>query len=92
MDLGIPLIKETHTLLGVHAGEMQSRLVGMGLSSEKLEPQGLYLLENGVDALIYIGKEAPQRVIQDLLGELSAPMSCWRPPNRTPPTFQLTLS
>lgn len=56
---------------------MQARLVGVSLSSEKLDPEGLYLLENGVDALIYIGKEAPQRVIQDLLGESQLPTLCW---------------
>ena len=40
----------------------------LSLSSEKLEPDGVYLLENGVDALVYIGKEAPSVVVQDLLG------------------------
>ena len=43
---------------------------GLSLSSEKLEPDGVYLLENGVDALVYIGKEAPSAVVQDLLGAL----------------------
>lgn len=51
-------------------GGGQPRLDGLSLSSEKLEPHGLYLLENGVDALIYIGKEAPARLVQELLGEL----------------------
>ncbi len=40
----------------------------LSLSSEKLEPDGVYLLETGVDALVYIGKEAPSAVVQDLLG------------------------
>ena len=44
----------------------------LSLSSEKLEPDGIYLLENGVDALVYIGKEAPSAVVQDLLGALLA--------------------
>ena len=49
-------------------GEGPPRLEALSLSSEKLEPHGLYLLENGVDALIYVGKQAPERVVQDLLG------------------------
>ena len=40
----------------------------LSLSSEKLEPDGVYLLENGVDAFVYIGKEAPSAVVRDLLG------------------------
>lgn len=50
-------------------GEGPLRLDGLSLSSAKLEPQGLYLLENGVDALIYIGKQVPAHVVQELLGE-----------------------
>ena len=47
---------------------MRPHMEALSLSSEKLEPDGVYLLENGVDAFIYIGKEAPGAVVQDLLG------------------------
>ena len=50
------------------AGSERPCMDALSLSSEKLEPDGVYLLENGVDALVYIGKEAPSAVVQDLLG------------------------
>ncbi|KAL5715392.1 Protein transport protein Sec24C [Ranunculus cassubicifolius] len=38
------------------------------LSSEHLEEDGVYLLENGEDGLIYVGKDASIEVLQQLFG------------------------
>ena len=36
------------------------------LSSEKLQPEGVYLLENGFEAFIYVGKAVAPQTCQDL--------------------------
>lgn len=38
------------------------------LSSEHVSDDGIYLLENGEDCLIYVGSTADQNVLQQLLG------------------------
>eukprot|EP00873_Tetraselmis_striata_P007892 jgi/Tetstr1/428156/TSEL_018207.t1 len=40
----------------------------LSLSSEKLDPRTIFLLENGVEAFMYVGKQAPAEMVQDLLG------------------------
>jgi protein transport protein SEC24 len=40
----------------------------MNLSSEKLEPHGCYLVENGHEILLWIGKNAVPLLCKDLLG------------------------
>lgn len=40
----------------------------VGLSSEKLEAEGVYLLENGEDAFLWAGKAAPPDVLAALFG------------------------
>jgi len=40
----------------------------ISLSSEKLEPKGIFLLENGMDAYMYIGKRVERGVLRDILG------------------------
>ena len=50
------------------------------LSAEKLDPEGLYLLENGHEAFLYVGKAAPPQAVHALLG---AP-----PPPPPPPPQQ----
>ena len=59
------------------AETVRPRMEALSLSSEKLELDGVYLLENGVDAFIYIGKEAPSAVVQDLLGATPKAVSCY---------------
>lgn len=39
------------------------------LSAEKLEPEGVFLLENGAEAFVYVGKAAPPALLQALFGE-----------------------
>lgn len=43
----------------------------MNLSSEKLEAHGCYLLENGQDIYLWIGKQAVPQLCKDLLGVTS---------------------
>lgn len=40
----------------------------LALTAEKLEPSGVYLLENGFEARIAFGKEAPRELIEALVG------------------------
>ena len=44
----------------------------LSLSSERLEPDGVYLLENGAEATLWVGKLAPQELVMALLGVPSA--------------------
>lgn len=47
------------------------------LSAEKLDPEGVFLLENGQEAFIYVGKAAAQGTLQALFGE--QPLLCAHP-------------
>lgn len=42
------------------------------LSSEGLEPGGVYLYEDGRDAVVYVDRDAPPALVRDLLGFASA--------------------
>lgn len=41
------------------------------LSSANVDPEGVYLLENGSEAWLYFGGAAPPQLVADLLGERS---------------------
>jgi protein transport protein SEC24 len=44
----------------------------LNLSSEKLDRQGLYMLENGLEIFIWVGRNVPAHVISALFGVESA--------------------
>lgn len=41
---------------------------GVVLSSENLHTSGVFLMENGFDALLFVDKEAPEALVHDLVG------------------------
>ncbi len=43
------------------------------LSSGNVDAQGVYLLENGVEAWLYFGGAAPPQLVHDLLGAAPKP-------------------
>lgn len=43
-------------------------LESVPLSSGNVDPEGLYLLENGAQAWLYFGAQAPPQLVHDLLG------------------------
>lgn len=45
----------------------------LALSAEKLEPSGVYLLENGFEAMLFFNREASPEVVQQLLGTKNIP-------------------
>lgn len=44
---------------------------GLALSSEHLSDEGVYLLENGEDALIYVGGMVNPEILRELFGSPS---------------------
>jgi len=38
------------------------------LSAEKLEPHGVYVLEDGSDVFVWVGKETPRDMLQNVFG------------------------
>ena len=70
-----PRLFEVHRLLEgppvdpSGAGPMPPTLT---LASERLDAAGVFLLENGVDALLWVGKLAPAELLAALLGVQSA--------------------
>jgi protein transport protein SEC24 len=48
-------------------------LAALPLSSEKLDPEGVFLMENGWHAYIYFGKAAPAGIVRELLGASASP-------------------
>lgn len=67
----------------------------MPLSSEGLERGGVYLFENGAEALLYVDRDAAPSLVSDLLGFQSAddlaraPAPVVLPPNRDTPAARL---
>lgn len=51
------------------------------LSAEKLDPEGVFLLENGFEAFVFVGKAVPPDTLQALLGEVACgptlPRASW---------------
>jgi protein transport protein SEC24 len=49
-----------------------SQLDTLPLSSANVDPEGVYLLENGAEAWLYFGGDALPALVADLLGECAA--------------------
>ncbi|XP_021730205.1 protein transport protein Sec24-like At4g32640 [Chenopodium quinoa] len=69
--LGVPLVYPR--LIAVHdliSKETDGSLIpsALPLSSENISDDGIYLLENGLDALIYIGNSVNSNILQQLFG------------------------
>jgi len=60
-----PRLLPVHQMLANEPGALPDGLV---CSAESLEAGGVYLLENGHDAYLYVDKMAPPELVQDLLG------------------------
>jgi len=71
-----PSMFALHNLAGTDAGTVVDGKVAMPpcvkLSAEGLEAHGLYLVDNGVMLLLWIGKNVSQQALQDLLNLPSA--------------------
>jgi hypothetical protein len=40
----------------------------MALSSDKLDASGIYLCENGLQLMLWVGRQAPASLVQELFG------------------------
>ncbi len=56
------------------------------LSAEKLDPEGVFLLENGFEAFVFVGKAVAPDTLQALLGESACSPSCRARPKPGRPT------
>eukprot|EP00899_Mesostigma_viride_P012163 jgi/Mesvir1/20948/Mv08019-RA.1 len=61
-----PRMFAIHTLSQQGSGEVLPPLVS--LSSENLDPDGMFLLENGENAFLWVGKSARREQVQQLFG------------------------
>ncbi|KAJ3671893.1 hypothetical protein LUZ60_007972 [Juncus effusus] len=66
--LSVPLVYPR--MISVHdlLSKEDDDLAPVALSSEYLIDEGIYLMENGEDALIYVGSIVSQEIIQDIFG------------------------
>lgn len=64
-----------------------AQLDTLPLSSANVDPEGVYLLENGAEAWLYFGGATPPQLVADLLGEppvgFSKLRKLWRAFGRT---------
>lgn len=62
---------------------------GLNLSSKEIDPGGVYLWENGQEAILYIGQHAPVQMVHALLGEQPPTPALQQPgcPPRALPTL-----
>lgn len=70
--LKMPSYPSTHPSCTTFAAPVQNAMPvpdKLWLSAEKLDPEGVFLLENGFEAFIYVGKAVPAETCAALFGE-----------------------
>nr|WDD38968.1 transport protein Sec24 [Fagopyrum tataricum] len=72
--LAVPLVYprmiSVHDLVSKETDQHDQSVIpaAIPLSSEHVSDEGMYLLENGIDALIYVGNSAEPQIVQQIFG------------------------